>query len=233
MIDQGIDGRVLLTNESSWSNKFWLICRLLAATQIETAVIEEFSNFSDHDWEEFWKVSRIHSVTELLYSRIKALNIVQHFPDNVLERFREFLYLRASANSWLLKTGDDATQKLIENGIETLALKGFFLQQAVYADDEIRPMNDVDLLVRKEQIPAAIEILNEIGFRVLGHFDPAFETRTSSMFHPCRMNMGKYLSCIGIYLKKMSLFQLIWIVFGGVRNAVLMISYGGVYLWSI
>ena len=193
MIDQGIDGRVLLTNESSWSNKFWLICRLLAATQIETAVIEEFSNFSDHDWEEFWKVSRIHSVTELLYSRIKALNIVQHFPDNVLERFREFLYLRASANSWLLKTGDDATQKLIENGIETLALKGFFLQQAVYADDEIRPMNDVDLLVRKEQIPAAIEILNEIGFRVLGHFDPAFENEDIKHVPPMQNEYGQIL----------------------------------------
>lgn len=193
MIDQGIDGRVLLTNESSWSNKFWLICRLLAATQIETAVIEEFYNYSDHDWEEFWKVSRIHSVTELLYSRIKALNIVRQFPDNVLERFKEFLYPRASANSWLLQTGKEVTQRLLESGIETLALKGLFLQQAVYADDEIRPMNDVDLLVRREQIPAAIEILNEIGFRVLSHFDPAFENEDIKHVPPMQNEYGQTL----------------------------------------
>ena len=193
MIDQGIDGEVLLTNESDQKKKFWLICRLLAATQIETEVIEEFYNFSDHDWEEFWMVSRIHSVTELLYSRIMALNIEQYFPDNVLERFREFLYPRASANSWLLQTGKEVTQRLLESGIETLALKGFFLQQAVYADDEIRPMNDVDLLVRREQIPAAIEILNEIGFRVLSHFDPAFENEDIKHVPPMQNEFGQTL----------------------------------------
>ena len=193
MIDQCNDINNSIRDELRRQEKFFLICRLLRTTQTETAVTEEFYNYSDHDWEEFWKVSRIHSVTELLYSRIMALNIVRQFPDNVLERFKEFLYPRASANSWLLQTGKEVTQRLLESGIETLALKGLFLQQAVYADDEIRPMNDVDLLVRREQIPAAIEILNEIGFRVLSHFDPAFENEDIKHVPPMQNEYGQTL----------------------------------------
>lgn len=193
MIYQCSDINNSIRDELRRQEKFFLICRLLRTTQTETAVTKEFYNYSDHDWEEFWKVSRIHSVTELLYSRIMALNIVRQFPDNVLERFREFLYPRASANSWLLQTGKEVTQRLLESGIETLALKGFFLQQAVYADDEIRPMNDVDLLVRREQIPAAIEILNEIGFRVLSHFDPAFENEDIKHVPPMQNEFGQTL----------------------------------------
>ncbi|MGI6259057.1 MAG: nucleotidyltransferase family protein [Anaerolineaceae bacterium] len=193
MIDQCNDINNSIRDELRRQEKFFLICRLLRTTQTETAVTEEFYNYSDHDWEEFWKVSRIHSVTELLYSRIMALNIVRQFPDNVLERFREFLYPRASANSWLLQTGNDVTQKLFENGIETIALKGFFLQQVVYADGEIRPMNDIDLLVRREQIPDAIEILDESGFRVLSHFDPTFENEDIKHVPPMQNEYGQTL----------------------------------------
>jgi len=193
MIDQYNDINNSIVDEIWRQEKFFLICRLLRTTQTETTVTEEFSNFSDHDWEEFWKVSRIHSVTELLYSRIRALNIEQYFPDKVLDRFREFLYPRASANSWLLKTGKEVTQRLLESGIETLALKGFFLQQVVYADGEIRPMNDIDLLVRREQIPDAIEILDESGFRVLSHFDPTFENEDIKHVPPMQNEYGQTL----------------------------------------
>lgn len=193
MIDQCNNISNSIVDELWRQEKFFLICRLLRTTQMETAVTEEFYSFSDHDWEEFWKVSRIHSVTELMYSRIKALNIVRHFPDNVLDRFRNLVYPSASANSWLLKTGKEVTQKLLENGIETLALKGFFLQQVVYADDEIRPMNDIDLLVRREQIPDAIEILYESGFRVLSHFDPTFENDDIKHVPPMQNEYGQTL----------------------------------------
>jgi len=49
-------------------------------------------------------------------------------------------------------------------GIQTLLLKGVALVLFHYKDHGLRPMNDLDILVRPEQASAAIELLVELGW---------------------------------------------------------------------
>lgn len=49
-------------------------------------------------------------------------------------------------------------------GIEALVLKGGALMHLLYPDPALRPMSDLDLLVRSAEIPRARAILTELGF---------------------------------------------------------------------
>lgn len=193
MMDQKSDSYESITNELGWKENFLLLCRLLANVRAENELLEEFSGLSSQDWEQFWKISRIHSVTEILYTRIKVDSIERYFPYEVLDRFRQFVYRSTIKNSYLVQTGKEVIQTLLAEGIDTLALKGFFLQKAVYAKDEIRPMNDIDLLVRRGDIPKAIEILGQLGFRILSHFDPDFDYEDIKHVPPMENEYGQLL----------------------------------------
>lgn len=191
MMDECHDINTLIKHELMRQKNFFLLCRLLGNVRAEKGFIEELSGFSYQDWEEFWKLSRIHSVSEILYTRIRVDNFERYFPYEVLERFRQFVYQSTIKNSYLIQTGKDVIQTLLVEGIDTLALKGFFLQQAVYNVDEIRPMNDIDLLVRREDIPKAIDILKKNGFRMESHFDPAFENEDIKHVPPMWNEFGQ------------------------------------------
>ena len=185
------DGEVSAKFDKCWHEKLLLICQLIGNKDAQLGVEELLSSFTEQDWADFWEISRNHSVSEHLFARIKACNLEALLPQKTLERSRQLLYESISANSWLLQTGNQVTQKLLESGIETLALKGLFLQQAVYKVDEIRPMNDIDLLVRREDIPKAIDILKKNGFRMESHFDPAFENEDIKHVPPMWNEFGQ------------------------------------------
>lgn len=51
-----------------------------------------------------------------------------------------------------------------EHEIETIALKGFTLQRAIYPQAGLRPSSDIDLMVRRSDLPRAEELLRSLGF---------------------------------------------------------------------
>lgn len=50
-------------------------------------------------------------------------------------------------------------------GVEIIPLKGAFLMNTVYPEVSLRPVGDLDLLARVEDIPRAMETLAELGYR--------------------------------------------------------------------
>lgn len=60
--------------------------------------------------------------------------------------------------------------RLEEVGIRTMLLKGVPLALQYYQDEGVRPMSDADVLVRPEDVPRAVAVLRESGWRP--HRDP-------------------------------------------------------------
>ena len=52
-----------------------------------------------------------------------------------------------------------------QGGIETMLLKGAALLILFYKDAGLRPMTDVDLLVRRDQANRAIQLLTSLGWK--------------------------------------------------------------------
>jgi hypothetical protein len=55
--------------------------------------------------------------------------------------------------------------KFERHGIATLVLKGPAVGVAVYGDPSLRPFADIDLLVKREDLPAARDLLLSLGYR--------------------------------------------------------------------
>lgn len=80
-------------------------------------------------------------------------------------RRREFLVVKALA-------------KLQEEGIAIMALKGLALSYDYYEDAALRPMQDVDLLVRIDAVKEAVNCLEALGWE---HNTPALNRSASSL----------------------------------------------------
>lgn len=70
----------------------------------------------------------------------------------------------AAANRALLDVLARVLRALERQGVAALALKGLALGAALYGDVALRPVGDLDLLVRAEQVGAAQDALGTLGY---------------------------------------------------------------------
>lgn len=67
-------------------------------------------------------------------------------------------------NQFLFESAASIVRSFSTAGIETMLLKGAALASHLYGDSGLRPMSDVDILVRPENAVAAIKLLGESGW---------------------------------------------------------------------
>jgi hypothetical protein len=75
-------------------------------------------------------------------------------------------------------------------GVPVIPLKGAFLAEAVYGDIALRPMADLDLLVKPTDLPRAIEILRRLGYDSDQPFDPVAQQAGFQDMPPMRKAGG-------------------------------------------
>lgn len=116
------------------------------------------------DWDHLLDVGQRHYLLPLLHDRLSGL---EHgaIPPAVAERLKSVYFTSLLRNRRL---GDELARlagALGRAGIEAIVLKGGALARTVYAEPALRPMMDLDLLVRPEQIDRAGPVLEGLGFR--------------------------------------------------------------------
>ena len=133
----------------------------LDAGEPKTNLLEGLSN---SDWEVLIETSGRHGLTPLFYQRLKAFPPDSPIPDWVRRRLR-LLYLQNAGRNMNLYQGlGKVLEVLGKNNISVIALKGAHLAELVYGNIALRPMVDLDLLVRKKDLPGVEEKLLEVGF---------------------------------------------------------------------
>lgn len=97
----------------------------------------------------------------LLFSRhLQGNPHLPHYP-----RIKGVHRLAHVRNSLLLDSAATAARLLAQSGIEVMLIKGASLALAHYPQPGLRPMGDVDLLVRARDYPRANAVLQENGWR--------------------------------------------------------------------
>ena len=79
----------------------------------------------------------------------------------------------AAANTLLLRELGTVLHALRSAGVPAIPLKGACLAEPVYRDIALRPMADLDLLVRPADMPGALHVLQGLGYASDQPFDPA------------------------------------------------------------
>ncbi len=124
-----------------------------------------------------------HRLLPLLYRKLAAAGVEE-------ERLAKLkgVYRHAwSRNQLLFHRVGQLLPRLSEAGIDTLLLKGVALSTLYYDDLGARPMDDIDLLVRRAQAAAAMAVLQANGWRPV---TPRPETRLDALHADAFMDDG-------------------------------------------
>lgn len=103
-------------------------------------------------------------IAPLLYHHFKNLNLLETIPEYALEVFARLYAETMLLNRHMATVLSELEGALEGSEIQVIVLKGAALFTTVYHDIALRPMEDIDLMVRPEHQDGVEAILRERGF---------------------------------------------------------------------
>jgi hypothetical protein len=120
---------------------------------------------SPSDWDRVIEQSAWHGALPMLYQSAKALGPSISIADSVLQKLRDEYLRSALENLRRYQQLSELLRAFQNDGIPVIALKGVHLAEVVYRNIALRPMSDIDLLVKKEDLPRVEEEMFRLGYR--------------------------------------------------------------------
>ncbi len=105
-------------------------------------------------------VPSLYKIIKKLSSTLPSLRMSEHF----LQKWKSAHIATLIKNKERLKSLVEVLMVLNTAGIKVILLKGIHLVQFVHKDMGLRAMNDIDILVKKEDISKAVELLFQMGY---------------------------------------------------------------------
>lgn len=176
-----------------------LAARMLCGTADEVQLRRAAADVSD--WPALVSSAQVENLAPVLYSTLRRCGSFDGLPADA-RRELESEYWNSAARSVVLDGELAAILTALErDGIDPIVLKGAALTGTVYKDPALRPMSDIDLLVRAEEFSRACERLRsdtEYGDRV--DMDPAYMQLTHAVFYggpPKKITLEVHKSLLG------------------------------------
>jgi len=134
--------------------------------EIRTGKIEQLSI---SDWDQIIQIGRRHNsdwsgVIPLLYKCLMEHCSKANIPASIMWRLKEAYLHTAKRNKHLYQELSQILFILKNNNIPVIVLKGAYLAEIIYANIALRPMYDIDLLVRKRDLPMVERELLKRGY---------------------------------------------------------------------
>lgn len=118
------------------------------------------------DWGVFLKKARKNGVSTVVYSRLDEIKEeCPDIPSNIFGELKKDYYLNATKNTLIFEELGKVLEAFKKAGLRIIVLKGAVLAEQIYGNLALRPMSDVDLLVKEEDMACADEQLKTLGYR--------------------------------------------------------------------
>lgn len=118
------------------------------------------------DWRRFLERAEWNETAALVVRHLEAAGQIEAVPEAVLSRLRTIkLEQRVRFFFFLQPELLRVLEGMESAGLEIIPLKGAYLMNTVYPDVSLRPVGDLDLLARDEDLPRAMEALSQLGYR--------------------------------------------------------------------
>jgi hypothetical protein len=110
------------------------------------------------------KYDRTRMLDPFIYHCLKDFQDNPHVPDETVAELEQVYYQTAASNIKKLYSATKILQIFHQEGIFAIPLKGMALIETVYKNPAIRPMADIDLLIRQEDAQKVKDILINMGY---------------------------------------------------------------------
>ena len=114
------------------------------------------------DWDAIPMGAEAHGLVPLLYTHLQAAGVA--LPPHIKQQLQGYYIQHAHATRVRAHVLTDILGRFQAAGIGVLVLKGAAIAYLVYSQPVLRPMRDIDILVRAADVYRAYELLPEIGF---------------------------------------------------------------------
>ena len=148
---------------------------------------EVFSSLTTQECHKLIDTSRKHHISPLLYQYLKTIE--SQVPPEILQTFRTDYFQNAIRNLELYRNLADVLKSLHQAHIPIIPFKGLFLAEHVYKNIAARSMSDVDLLVKREELDRARDILLKFGFNPMSGLDQIAPKEYQLSFYHSKSNL--------------------------------------------
>lgn len=121
---------------------------------------------SNLDWQQITDSAIWHGVAQIVYKNLLAFLNQDTVPYEILEELKKLYQKNRIRNTIVLNEVEQVYHSLNDSLIPAIPLKGAFLTPNVYRDVGLRPMSDVDLLIKKSDLDEINTILLSLGYQL-------------------------------------------------------------------
>ena len=116
------------------------------------------------DWNWMLKAARSHGVWPIMYHNLKAV-CPEAVPQDILSKLKNVYLDNALRNLLLIKELFRIIEDFQNHGIEAVPFKGPALARMAYGDVTQRSFSDLDIMVRKQNVLQARDLLQSAGYK--------------------------------------------------------------------
>jgi hypothetical protein len=149
-----------MKNKECWRSLFRFIFDYIARKPSDKNIEELLKKVK---WVEFKEFAGYHEVGPFAYSALKKYNSL--VPKNIYALLRNTYYYCLARGQYLQREFLNIFAIFNKNRVEFIPIKGMALLEDIYGHCPVRPMADIDVLIKEESVFRAKEIFNSLGFR--------------------------------------------------------------------
>lgn len=154
-------------------NSLTVLLRLLSPNSAPQEAFERMSQLTPEQWEALVAEADRQGVALLLFTLLVNLNKSLGLEIPQKEKLHPTYLTITAKNMLTLHDAGIVFTALRKAGIPAAGLKGIYLLEHVYPDIAARSMNDIDILLRKRDLPKCLEVMQELGYKANTYFNLA------------------------------------------------------------
>ena len=131
------------------------------------------AQLDEDQWQALIAEADRQKITPYLYTLLVNLNKSHGIEIPQREKLNKLHLSNTVRNMLFLHETENILTALHKAGIPAAGLKGVYLLENIYPDISTRSMNDIDILVRRPDLPKCLEVMRELGYQPNTYFNLA------------------------------------------------------------
>lgn len=194
-----------------------LCARAALSDSDRAAILEIGASLDDTAWREVGARARVNGLEGLLLEHLTAVGLLDQAPADLVSALLGNYRAAWIGNRRLRGVLAAILEAFAARGIEAIAVKGVALALRYYGEPALRPTGDIDLLVRREDIPICADALESLGCHPhLGMGDPRefyplfFRTLVYQYSADVTIELHWELTNLPLYLPRLRASEELW-----------------------
>jgi hypothetical protein len=151
-------------------------------------VADRLCGASNEEWRQLLELAWQNGLGPLFYYRLKFLLYDNIIPPEITKQLRHIYIENTARNTLFYHELSNILEAFNKVNIPVILLKGAYLAEKIYEDIGLRPMLDIDLLLRKKDLAKGKEVLINLGYSQVKQID--IEIESARRHHISRLIKG-------------------------------------------